>query len=166
MKRRVSALGLLLFALGCFGACASKSNNTSGATTTPQPDSGSCTRECCELPQPGTTCTAEAGATCTYAITCAEGLVLSRETTCQGGLWQATNDCPAAGALDKRGCPGAQPANGTPCTIDPTRGSTQCGYSKTCSATLCDGGNCVPVHTSAQATCVNGMWQTTPLGPC
>jgi hypothetical protein len=165
MRRWTSAIGSLLLLLGCFGACSSKSSAPAGSGIA-TPDSGSCSSACCELPQPGSACAAEAGATCTYAVTCAEGLVLSRATVCQSGLWQATNDCPKAGGFDARGCPSAQPAAGTPCAPDAQAGFLQCGYSKACTATLCDAGDCVPIHTSAQATCVNGVWQTTPLGPC
>lgn len=103
---------------------------------------------------------------CTYAVTCAEGLVLSRTTTCTAGKWQTVNDCPAPGAVDERGCPGAQPAPNTPCSPGDGGSFAVCGYSKTCAAMVCDGGECQHVQQSAAAQCINGMWQTTPLPPC
>ena len=148
-------------------ACSSKSSdNGTTPTTMVRPDSGSCINACCELPQPNTSCTLDAGTMCTYAVTCAEGLVLSRSTTCTGGLWKIVNDCPSSGAVDERGCPSAQPTSGSPCfAVDGGR-PPSCGYSKTCEQKVCDAGDCVNVHQSATANCINGMWSTTPIPPC
>jgi hypothetical protein len=150
-------------------ACSSKSSDNAAAATTPRPDSGSCTTECCELPTPGTSCSGtNPGVSCAYAVTCQEGLVLSRTTTCAGnGYWQVGNDCPSPGGVDERGCPSAQPADKSPCSPpSSSQGFVQCGYSKTCDAKLCDASDCVSIHKSATAQCVNGVWQSTPLGPC
>lgn len=146
-------------------ACSSKSSDPAPLEATgPFPDSGTCNSTCCELPVPNTNCTVDAGTTCAYAVLCSEGLVLSRSTICESGKWKAINDCPAAGAVDGRGCPSAQPQNGAPCTL--TEQGATCGYSKTCDAKVCDGGACVPIRTSAQAFCSQGVWVTTPLDPC
>ncbi len=91
--------------------------------------------------------------------------MLSRSTTCEKGFWKSVNDCPAAGGVDERGCPAAQPADKSPCATG-SQGSPLCGYSKTCDAKSCDGSVCVPIHQSASAQCVQGVWQTTALGPC
>lgn len=156
---------MLVLTIAVIGACASKSsNNVPPEATTTRPDTG-CTSACCELPAPNTACFVEAGTMCGYAVTCTEGLVLERSTTCQGGTWKAVNDCPAVGGSDERGCPSAQPAPNTPCALD-GGGTGQCGYSKTCSAKVCDGSDCQQVHQSATANCINGMWQTTVLPPC
>lgn len=156
---------LLLAAGACAFACSSRSSDASREPSTATlPDSGTCTAACCELPVPNTSCAVDAGTTCAYAVTCPEGLVLSRSTTCEAGVWKAVNDCPAAGAVDGRGCPSAQPQKGAPCTL--TQPGATCGYTKTCDAKACDGGDCVPVRTSAQATCSQGVWVTTPLDPC
>jgi hypothetical protein len=169
MKRtRVAVGATIIFSFACaiVTACSSKSSTT-GGTGTPRPDAGTCTTECCELPMPGTSCYGtDGGVTCTYAVTCQEGLVLSRSTMCEDGYWKPVNDCPVTGGVDERGCPSAQPADKSPCTVPPNQGSPSCGYSKTCEAKVCDASDCVQVHESATATCVNGMWQSTPLGPC
>ncbi|MDB4935054.1 MAG: hypothetical protein JWP87_2026 [Labilithrix sp.] len=166
MNEPALVIALVLAGVTSAVACSSKTSDSAAAPiVTPRPDSGTCTSACCELPVPGTTCAVDAGTTCTYAVTCAEGLVLSRTTSCESGVWQSVNDCPAPGGEDARGCPGSQPASGTPCALDGGAGGN-CGYSKTCDAKVCDGGDCVPVRTSAQANCINGTWQTTPLGPC
>ena len=160
---------MLLVLTGVIVACSSSSSNDAPAQAmvTPRVDSGACINSaCCELPVPGTLCSAEAGTTCAYAVTCPEGLVLSRSTTCEASVWKPVNDCPAAGAFDARGCPAAQPINGTPCAVDAQSGFAQCGYTKVCMATSCDAGVCVPIRASAQATCQQGVWQTTPIGPC
>lgn len=166
MWRKRTAFVLVLSSTGAIAlACSSESSDSNGSpTVAPTVDSGTCSQACCELPQPNTACSADAGTTCTYAITCAEGLVLSRVTMCAAGFWQVVNDCPASGGFDPRGCPAAQPAPNTPCSVD--GGFAQCGYSKTCDQKICDGGDCRQVHQSAQATCVQGVWMTTPLGPC
>jgi hypothetical protein len=168
MNKPALAITLLLAGVTSAVACSSKSSDSTGATTVvARPDAGRCTTVCCDLPVPGTTCagSVDAGTTCTYAVTCPEGLVLSRSTTCESGTWQAVNDCPAPGGADLRGCPASQPTNGTPCALDGGSNGA-CGYSKTCDAKSCDGSDCVSVHSSAQANCINGVWQTTPIGPC
>ena len=156
----------MLAAGGCVAACSSKSTDLGAAdASVARADSGSCAQACCVLPQPGTACNVDVGTTCVYAVTCSEGLVVSRSTACRDGTWRTLTDCPPAGGVDDVGCPSAQPVNGTPCALDGGR-SGSCGYSKSCGKQLCDGGDCVPVIQSAQAQCINGMWQTTPLGPC
>lgn len=161
---------MLLVSLACAaeGACSSKSSDpAAGTVVAPRVDSGACTRECCELPTPGSSCAGtDAGVVCTYAVTCQEGLVLSRRTECERGYWQSVNDCPYAGGVDERGCPSAQPADKSPCTPPSTQSSLSCGYSKTCEAKLCDASSCVPIRQSVTATCVQGVWRSTPLGPC
>jgi hypothetical protein len=148
-------------------ACSSKSSDSNGTTTVePRPDSGMCVTECCELPQANAPCSVDAGTTCSFAATCSEGLVLARTTMCTGGTWQVVNDCPASGLTDARGCPAAQPMPGTPCGPFDGGALPTCGYSKTCTGKVCDGGDCVQIQQAANATCVNGMWTTTPLGPC
>ena len=156
----------LACALG--SACRSKSSdNSTGTISQPRPDAGACTKTCCDLPQPGTSCAnADAGTTCGYAVTCAEGLVLTRTTQCENGVWTAVNDCPPSGGVDERGCPAAQPVDKSPCATDASRGTVNCGYSKTCDAKACDGSDCVPIHQSASAQCIQGVWQTKALGPC
>ena len=62
----------------------------------------------------------------------AMGLVLSRQTSCENGVWL--------------------------CATDASQGTVSCGYSKTCDAKACDGSACVPVHQSATAQCVNSSW--------
>jgi hypothetical protein len=168
MRREAAAAASVLLVLtGVVVACSSSSNNASSEAATPRADGGNCTSVCCDLPAPGTVCTAEAGTICAYATTCAEGLVILRSTKCSASFWEAIDDCPAAGGFDPRGCPSAQPVDGTPCTVDAQAGPVQCGYSKACSATSCDdAGKCVPIRASAQALCIQGVWQTTALGPC
>lgn len=85
---------LVFVSLACAlgSACSSKSSDTPAASITPRPDAGACTTTCCDLPQPGTSCVGtDAGTTCGYAVTCAEGLVLSRKTSCENGVWLAVN---------------------------------------------------------------------------
>ena len=148
-------------------ACSSKSSDGGAVDTTPRPDTGACIQACCELPAPNTSCASfEAGTTCSYATTCPEGLVVSRSTACQSGNWKLVSDCPAPGGVDDQGCPSAQPAPKTPCGPFDGGSFPTCGYSKTCAAKVCDGSVCQQIIESATATCVNGMWQTTPLGPC
>ena len=170
MSRRFVVGSLLLVSLAgaAANACSSKSSDpAAGAVVAPRVDAGTCTRECCELPAPGTSCAGtDAGVTCGYAATCQEGLVISRRTTCERGYWQSVNDCPAAGGVDERGCPAAPPVDKSPCAAPSSQGSFSCGYSRTCEAKLCDASSCVPIHQSATATCVQGVWQSTPLGPC
>ena len=104
---------------------------------------------------------------CTYAKTCPEGLVVNRSTLCSGGMWQATNDCPAIGGFDDQGCPSAQPMTGAACSPGDGGGFQTCLYTKTCAATSCDdAGICSHTFETAQANCVNGKWMTTALGPC
>jgi hypothetical protein len=166
MKRLSFVIVSLLAAVGCVAACSSSSSNVGAADASiDRPDTGACARACCELPQPKTACNVDAGAECDYAVTCSEGLVVSRNVICKEGIWESRSDCPPTGGVDVRGCPSAQPTNGTPCALD---GGSQgpCGYSKSCGAQICDAGVCVPVSQSAQAQCISGMWKTTPLGPC
>lgn len=147
-------------------ACSSNSSTLGPADASASgTDAGSCAKACCDLPQPKTACNVEAGSECDYAVTCSEGLVVSRSVVCKDGTWTSLSDCPATGGVDARGCPSAQPTNGTPCALD-GGSSGPCGYSKSCGAKVCDGGVCVPVLQSAQAQCLNGVWKTTPLGPC
>lgn len=148
------------------GACSSSSSDA-GAAAAPavvRPDAGQCTRACCDLPLPGAACDADAGSTCTYAVTCPEGLVLSRVVGCQSNVWASLNDCPQAGGSDARGCPAAQPLPGTPCSLD--AGVFSCSYTKKCMQQICDGSDCATVRSSAAASCVQGVWQTMTLGPC
>jgi hypothetical protein len=159
----------LVFVLGggmCVAACSSKSSDLGPADAASQPaDAGNCGHACCVLPQPRTACNVDAGTECDYEVACSEGLVVSRSVVCRDGTWTSLSDCPPTGGVDARGCPSAQPTNGTPCALDGgSRGP--CGYTRSCGAQLCDGGVCVPVIQSAQAQCINGLWQTTALGPC
>jgi hypothetical protein len=166
MKRLSCVLAFALGAGGCIAACSSKSSDLAPAdASTERPDTGTCAQACCELPQPKTACNVDAGAMCDYAVTCSEGLVVSRSVVCKNGTWESLSDCPPLGGVDSLGCPSAQPTNGAPCALD--GGSNgPCGYTKSCGTQICDAGVCVPVSQSAQAQCINGMWKTTPLGPC
>jgi hypothetical protein len=166
MKRLSYALTFVLGAGACIGACSNSSSTLGPADAAASTaDGGSCAKACCDLPQPKTVCNVAAGSECDYAVTCSEGLVVSRRVACRDGTWTSLADCPSPGGVDARGCPSAQPTNGTPCALD--GGSNgPCGYSKSCGAQVCDAGVCVPVVQSAQAQCFNGMWKTTPLGPC
>lgn len=165
MKHVGWALALVVVAGGCVAACSSSSSNVGAADASAALDAGACGRACCELPQPRTACNVDAGAECDYAVTCSEGLVTSRSVVCRDGTWTSLTDCPAPGEVDFKGCPSAQPINGTPCRLD-GGSSGPCGYTKSCGTQVCDGGACVPVSQSAQAQCINGMWKTTALGPC
>ncbi|HEY8080327.1 MAG TPA: hypothetical protein VIF62_39625 [Labilithrix sp.] len=118
----------------------------------PPVDAAACDGACCTRPDPGSSCADFDGGSCTRAFVCPTSLVVSETETCSSGTWQITSgDCPAMGASDARGCPASPPAKGSPCT--PPMGAP-CGYVLTCSPTL---------SASAQATCVNGMWQSAPL---
>lgn len=166
MKRLSYVLAFVLGAGGCIAACSSKSSALAPADAgADRPDTGTCAQACCALPQPRTACNVDAGTLCVYAVTCSEGLVTSRSTICKDGTWTSLADCPSPGGVDILGCPSAQPTNGTPCALD-GGSSGPCGYTKSCGAQQCDAGVCVPVSESAQAQCIGGMWQTTPLGPC
>jgi len=166
MKRLSYLLSFVLGAGACIAACSSSTSNVGPAdASVERPDTGACARACCELPQPKTACNVDAGAECDYAVTCSEGLVVQRRVVCTDGTWTSVSDCPAPGGVDALGCPSAQPTNGTPCALD-GGSSGPCGYTKSCTAQVCDAGVCVPVTQNAQAQCLNGMWKTTPLGPC
>jgi hypothetical protein len=166
VTRTASVLALVLGAGACIAACSSNTTNVTAAdASVDRPDSGSCVQACCVLPQPNTACNVDAGTTCVYSVTCSEGLVVSRSTACRDGTWRTVSDCPPVGGVDDLGCPSAQPTNGSPCALD-GGSSGPCRYSQSCGKQLCDGGHCVPVIESAQAQCISGMWQTTPLGPC
>lgn len=165
-RGKVTLATVLMLTAALVAACASKSSTPAADTLPPRPDAGLCTTSCCELPTPNSACMLEAGAMCSYAATCPEGLVISRTTTCTSGVWMVTNDCPQPGGVDPTGCPSAQPTPNTPCALDAGFGPAQCSYGKSCAATVCDGSDCQHVQASATATCVMGMWKTTPLGPC
>ena len=166
MKRISYVLAFVLGTGVCIAACSSGTSSTGAAdASTERPDTGACAKACCELPQPFTACSVDAGAECDYAVTCSEGLVVERRVVCKGGTWASLSDCPSPGGVDALGCPSAQPTNGTPCALD-GGSSGPCGYTRSCAAQVCDAGVCVPVSQSAQAQCLNGMWKTTPLGPC
>jgi hypothetical protein len=146
-------------------ACSSSKSTLGPGDASIVADAGTCGHACCDLPQPRTACNVDTGTECDYEATCSEGLVVSRSVVCRDGTWQSLSDCPSPGGVDERGCPSAQPMNGTPCRLD-GGSSGPCGYAKSCGAQVCDGGVCVPVIQNAQAQCINGVWKTTALGPC
>ncbi len=154
MKR---VLFLSFFAI----ACSHKSTTSEGAPAAePQrvnEEAGPCSGPCCTRPQAGAPCAIEAGTedTCAWANHCPAGLVTSERTQCKSGTWVVVSGaCPAEGDVDERGCPAAQPAPDSACAPGDGGVFAPCGYVITC-----DGG----VSATAQATCVSGKWQTTPL---
>lgn len=115
---------------------------------------GTCSGTCCSKPAEGSPCDGAADTSCTWAVTCASGLVLPYQLTCTDGVWKLTNGCPEEGKTDSRGCPARQPESGTDCALDPN--TFQCGYVLECTG----------YRKSALATCSQNKWQTTPLGTC
>lgn len=150
MKR---AIVLLFFLVAC-----KHTTTTDGALVEPEHvnlEAGPCSGPCCTRPRAGAPCEIEAGTddTCAWSNHCATGLITSEETQCKSGAWVVISGaCPAEGQTDERGCPASQPAPDSAC--EPLDGGGTCGY-----VIACEGG----ISATAQATCVNGKWQTTPL---
>ena len=145
---------VLLFLVAC-----KHTTTTDGASVAPEQvdnDAG-CDSPCCTRPQEGAPCSFDGGTSnennCTWSNHCPTGLVTSQKTECtNGGTWIVTaGKCPAEGDVDERYCPASQPVPDTPCNPQP---SGPCGY-----VLVCEGG----ISATAQATCLNGKWQTTPL---
>lgn len=163
-------------------SASSKDGDTSGTTPIDPPHGGDttpvCDSQCCAQPRPveGATC-ATNGQSCPDVEWCPSGLVTDdRVLSCQGGHWVASGgSCPADGTVDSRGCPGAQPADGSACAAAE---GTSCHYALDCVIGSCpdagssSGGNkgegCVPAHhvSHEDATCSGGKWSTKPLGVC
>ena len=147
------AIVMLLLVVAC------KHTTTTEGTLAPErvdEDAGPCRGPCCERPQAGTACPNDGGFfedKCSWTNHCPTGLVTAEVTQCtNGGVWEVVSGaCPADGQLDERYCPASQPAPDSPCDPVPR---VPCGY-----VIACEGG----ISATAQATCINGKWQTTPL---
>jgi hypothetical protein len=169
--RRAAAV----FVVSLVAACSSESSDDNlnpqplppedrGGTSTPSPPpnggvsagSSSCTGTCCQQPAVGSTCNSAEDSTCSWAVTCPQGLVIPYQITCSSGTWKLLAGCPNEGEVDSRGCPASQPANNTACTISPNNPQNQCGYVLECTG----------YRKSAIATCNGQAWQTTALGVC
>lgn len=147
-------LSVFVILAACSSSSSASPDSAAAEGARPPGDAGSCTGTCCALPEPGTSCDADAAETCAWAVTCATGLVISREVTCTSGKWASTSDCPDEGKNDARGCPARQPENGADC--EPITNGAPCGYVLECPA----------YRKSATAVCSGRKWQTTPLGAC
>lgn len=120
---------------------------------------GSCTGTCCSKPAELSACDETTDTTCSWAVTCPSGLVLSYEIECTNGTWLLTNGCPAEGQTDSRGCPPSQPADGSAC--DRNTVTQSCGYVLECNG----------YRKSMLATCTvqsssSSTWSSPPLGKC